>query len=93
VADEVSVMMAALKVGEKHAPGSLYGLVNNAGVGFGKSTEEVVAVNYYGSKNVTRAFLPLLIRDGGRVVNISSASGPMVSEWSRVKLRPLTVMT
>lgn len=77
VSDEASVSQAAVKVGKTHSPGSLYGLVNNAGVGFGRSTQEVCAVNYFGPKNVTRAFIPLLNPEGGRVVNISSASGPM----------------
>ena len=78
VADEGSVMVAALKLGAKHAPGSIYGLVNNAGVGFGRNTAEVVGVNYFGPKNVTTAMLPLLNPQTGRVVNISSAAGPMV---------------
>lgn len=51
MADESSVMMAAMKVGAAQAPGSLYGLVNNAGIGKG-SLAELVAVNYFGPKRV-----------------------------------------
>jgi NAD(P)-dependent dehydrogenase (short-subunit alcohol dehydrogenase family) len=70
-------MVAALKLGAKHAPGSIYGLVNNAGVAAG-STEAVLDVNYFGAKRATQAFLPLINPITGRIVNISSASGPMV---------------
>ena len=55
---------------------SLYGLVNNAGVGFSEEMKKVLTVNTLGPKRVCDAFLPLLMRPGGRVVNISSASGP-----------------
>lgn len=77
VSDQASVIVAVAKVGQTHPKGSLYGIVNNAGLGFGRDTAEVCGVNYFGAKNVTMAFLPLLNQDSGRVVNISSASGPM----------------
>lgn len=66
---------------DDHAP--LYGLVNNAGVGLASDDlDSVVAVNTLGVKRVCDAFLPLL-REGGRVVNVSSASGPnFVSQCS-----------
>lgn len=52
----------------------LYGLVNNAGIGLGSTDlREVLEVNTFGVKRVCDAFLPLLA-DGGRVVNVSSAS-------------------
>lgn len=78
VADVGSVMVASQKIAAIHPPGSLYGIVNNAGVGKGRSTEEVMSVNYFGPKNVTLAFLPLLNPSGGRIVNISSDLGPAV---------------
>ncbi len=56
-------------------PNPLYGLVNNAGVG-GKDLETTLAVNTIGLQRVTEAFLPLLQPAGGRIVNITSASGP-----------------
>lgn len=77
VADEDSVIMAAHKLSNSHSPGTLYGIVNNAGVGFGLSTLDVVKVNYFGPKIVTQALLPLLNPEGGRIVNVSSAAGPM----------------
>ncbi|NND66348.1 MAG: SDR family NAD(P)-dependent oxidoreductase, partial [Halioglobus sp.] len=61
----------------------LYGVVNNAGIGLGSADMRgVVNVNTLGVKRVCDAFLPLL-PDGGRVVNVASASGPrFVSECS-----------
>lgn len=58
--------------------GKLYGLVNNAGVGFmGSSMEDILAVNVYGLKDTTEAFLPLLDPVAGRVAHVASAAGPM----------------
>jgi len=58
-------------------------IVNNAGVVLRKSTEavtdeewrRVMAVNLDGTFYVTRAFLPDLEHNAGRVINISSISG------------------
>jgi NAD(P)-dependent dehydrogenase (short-subunit alcohol dehydrogenase family) len=59
----------------------LFGLVNNAGTAEG-SLAEVLEVNTYGMHRVCETMLPLL-QDGGRVVNVTSASGPnFVSECS-----------
>jgi len=77
VSDDASVATAASTMLEKYGPGSFFGLVNNAGIGFGNSLTDTVQINAYGPKRVTEAFLPLLKRPGGRVVNIASASGPM----------------
>ena len=74
VTDDASVAAAAATV-TRGAPDGLFGLVNNAGVGFGRTVEETLATNLYGARRVTEAFLPLVQR-GGRVVNIASASGP-----------------
>ena len=57
------------------AESSLYGIVNNAGVGFDHSMQRTLDVNTYGAKRVCEAFLPLLQKDG-RIVNTASASGP-----------------
>ena len=78
VADQGSVQAAAGVIrelcGGEDQP--LMGLVNNAGIGLGsEDLEKVLDVNTYGPKRVCEAFLPL-IKDGGRVVNVSSASGP-----------------
>jgi len=61
----------------------LLGVVNNAGVALVGPLIEIETdelqwlfdVNVYGPYRVTRAFAPLLIEAGGRVVNISSISG------------------
>lgn len=55
----------------------IYGIVNNAGIGFGYKTEENVDVNYFGPRRVNDAFVSKLQRPGGRIVNVTSASGPM----------------
>ncbi len=55
---------------------ALYGVVNNAGIGLGShDMAQVVNVNTLGVKRVCDAFLPLL-GNGGRLVNVSSASAP-----------------
>jgi carbonyl reductase 1 len=67
-----SVQRAADAVGEQ----SLYGIINNAGIGFDYSVEEVVNVNYFGTRRVNDVFGKLVQRPGGRIVNIASAGGP-----------------
>ena len=62
----------------------LWALVNNAGLignvtHIGMLTQEdyehVLAVNLYGTINTTKAFLPLIRRTPGRIVNMASMSG------------------
>ena len=53
---------------------SLYGLVNNAGLGLG-STREVMDVNVHGIRRTSDAFADMM-PDGGRIINVTSASGP-----------------
>jgi NAD(P)-dependent dehydrogenase (short-subunit alcohol dehydrogenase family) len=61
----------------------LYGLVNNAGVATlasfaDLSPEEfdlIMAVNVYGPYRVTKAFLPLIVAERGRIVTIGSIAG------------------
>eukprot|EP00545_Synedropsis_sp_CCMP1620_P003376 CAMPEP_0119006594 /NCGR_PEP_ID=MMETSP1176-20130426/2396_1 /TAXON_ID=265551 /ORGANISM="Synedropsis recta cf, Strain CCMP1620" /LENGTH=269 /DNA_ID=CAMNT_0006958527 /DNA_START=109 /DNA_END=918 /DNA_ORIENTATION=- len=67
-----SVKKAADTVG-----GPLYGIINNAGIGFGQATEDNVNVNYFGPRRMNSEFGKLLQKPGGRIVNIASASGPM----------------
>lgn len=77
VANDSSVAAAARSVAERYAGAPLYGLVNNAGIGLGSADlETILDVNTRGPKRVVDAFLPLLQADG-RIVNVSSASGPM----------------
>lgn len=53
----------------------LYGLVNNAGIASG-DVGTVLEVNTYGVRRVCDAFIPLLSPSQGRIINITSASGP-----------------
>lgn len=54
----------------------LYGIVNNAGVNDnGLDLRTVIETNVFGTHRVTETFLPQLVASG-RLVNISSASGP-----------------
>lgn len=78
VANQQSVSSARDRVVDRYGPdpAPLYGIVNNAGIGLGSADmETVVNVNTLGVKRVCDAFVPLL-EPGGRVVNVSSASGP-----------------
>jgi carbonyl reductase 1 len=76
VSEQDSVCSAARTVSAELGSERLHGLVNNAGIGLG--TEDMAAVlnvNTLGPKRVFEHFLPLL-DPHGRVVNVSSASGP-----------------
>ena len=77
VGSDASVTEAAAAVKAKHGEKALAAVVNNAGVNLGSpDVAETVNVNTLGPKRVVDAFLPLLQEDG-RIVNVSSASGPM----------------
>ncbi|KAJ7397202.1 D-beta-hydroxybutyrate dehydrogenase, mitochondrial [Pitangus sulphuratus] len=83
VAQAVDFVKRTLKEPEK----GLWGLVNNAGIStFGEvefasldNYKKVAEVNLWGTVRVTKAFLPLIRRAKGRVVNITSMLGRMVS--------------
>lgn len=72
VTSDESVGAAAERVA-----GPLYGLVNNAGIGRGAPLRAVLETNIRGVRRVCEAFLPKLATHGGRIVNVTSASGPM----------------
>merc|ERR1712168_930279 len=80
VCDEDSIAAAAKTIKSKGV--SLYGLVNNAGVGLqtSKSPDDIMVTNFYGPKKVTEAFLDLMDAKEGRVVNVSSGAASM---WLR----------
>ena len=76
-ADESVLAAKATLVGQLGStPGTLYGIVNNAGIGWG-TVAEVLNVNTRGPKRVDDAFIPLLDPSKGRIVQMSSgvASG------------------
>lgn len=77
--EDIDAALAAVQKGGR----GLYGLVNNAGIAtvapfMDMKMEEfdlVMAVNVYGPVRMTRAFLPLIVAEKGRVTNIGSISG------------------
>ncbi|NND83331.1 MAG: SDR family NAD(P)-dependent oxidoreductase [Gammaproteobacteria bacterium] len=72
VSDSASVAQAAARV--RDSGDELVGLVNNAGIAQG-SLAQILDVNVRGMQRVCDAFIPLM-KDGSRVVNVASASGP-----------------
>jgi NAD(P)-dependent dehydrogenase (short-subunit alcohol dehydrogenase family) len=91
VTSEASVSAAARRVAAR-SPGEttpLYAVVNNAGIGLdGSDPRAVLEVNTLGVRWVCEAFLPLLRPSDGRIVNITSASGPsFVRTCSRPRQR------
>ena len=80
VEQDDSVNSAAEEVAETFGktPDTLYGIVNNAGIGNSvDGLEKILQVNTYGPKRVCDAFIPLLDESYGRIVNVTSASGPV----------------
>jgi NAD(P)-dependent dehydrogenase (short-subunit alcohol dehydrogenase family) len=83
VVDEKSVRAAAQSMAAELGERGLGGLVNNAGIGtFGPIEGIPIAewrrqleVNVIGPVTVTQAFLPLLRKGRGRIVNIGSIGG------------------
>lgn len=65
---------------KKEHPHGIDFVINNAGIamnGFdGNVVKETLKCNYYGTLEATRIFLPL-IKDGGRLVNVSSIVGEL----------------
>ncbi len=80
VADAASVARARLEVERALGPAGLFALVNNAGMSFRAPLEAVrldafralFEVNVLGPLAMTQAFLPLLRRRRGRIVNVGS---------------------
>ena len=91
VASDASVAAAVQLVREQLGNDeSLYAVVNNAGIGTGAGAglAAVLNTNTTGIKRVCEAFLPLLDAKQGRIVNVTSASGPsFVAECSEEKRR------
>ena len=92
VEQDDSVKLAAEKVAETIAkiPGTLYGIVNNAGIGNSvDGLEKILQVNTFGPKRVCDAFIPLLDASYGRIVNVTSASGPVFLSGSSDETKKL----
>jgi NAD(P)-dependent dehydrogenase (short-subunit alcohol dehydrogenase family) len=83
VTDQASIESAAAEVREAVGEDGLAGLVNNAGVALPGPLEFIpieefrrqIDVNLVGQVATTQAFLPLLRKGHGRVVNIGSIGG------------------
>jgi len=84
VSSDESVKNAVEAVKAKHGKSEpLFGLVNNAG-GSSDTPRGYVDLNTYGVRRVTEAFLPLIQKDKGRIVQISSGAAPsFVSKCSQ----------
>lgn len=87
VTDAASIAAAARTVGQTVGDAGIAGLVNNAGIAVVGPIEIVpidalrrqLEVNVVGQVAVTQAFLPLLRKARGRVVNMSSISGGLAA--------------
>ncbi len=79
VTDENSISKA-VSIIEEETGGELWGLVNNAGIGRGGALEvtpvaeirKLMEINVIGLMAVTQAFIPMLRRGKGRIINIGS---------------------
>jgi NAD(P)-dependent dehydrogenase (short-subunit alcohol dehydrogenase family) len=90
VTDERSIIAAAQKVSREAGDAGLVGLVNNAGVAIPGPLEYLLLnelrrqleINLVGQLAVTQAFLPLLRKARGRIVNISSLAGKLTTPFN-----------
>ncbi len=92
VEQDLSVNSAAEEVVTKfgRTPSPLYAIVNNAGIGNSMlGLKKILQVNTFGPKRVCDAFLPLLNPSIGRVVNVTSASGPLYLAGSSNEIKKL----
>jgi NAD(P)-dependent dehydrogenase (short-subunit alcohol dehydrogenase family) len=86
VTDEATIAGAAATVTEEVGERGLAGVVNNAGIGVPAPIEfqpmadfrHQLEVNLFGPVAVIQAFLPLIRRGGGRIVNVGSIGGILV---------------
>ncbi|MGH2405998.1 MAG: SDR family oxidoreductase [bacterium] len=89
VTDDAAIVAAAETVGNAVGEEGLLGLVNNAGVAMPGPLEFLpledlrsqMEVNVIGQVAVTQAFLPLLRKGSGRIVNIGSIGGRMATPF------------
>ena len=87
VTDDDAIESAAEQIAAQTGQRGVQGLINNAGITIGGPLEfmtrekmrQQFEVNVFGPIAVTKAFLPLLRRGNGRVINVSSGSGQVSS--------------
>ena len=93
VSDDASVTAAAAALKAKGV--KLYALVNNAGMGLAQDSAQGAAVdnllntNFYGPKRVTEAFVDLVDKKEGRIINTSSGVSSMYLKKQNDKLKAL----
>jgi NAD(P)-dependent dehydrogenase (short-subunit alcohol dehydrogenase family) len=97
VTDQRAVSSAAHQVEQALGERPLTGLVNNAGIAVGGPVEFLsltelrrqLEINLIGQLAVTQAFMPLIRRSQGRIVNISSIGGrattPFIAPYNASK--------
>lgn len=97
VTDEKSIRNAVALVESRVGAAGLFGLVNNAGVAVAGPLEAVsipdlrrqMEINVIGQVAVTQAFLPLIRKARGRIVNMGSIAGratmPLMGPYSASK--------
>ena len=97
VTEEWSIQEAAELITRRVGDVGLAGLVNNAGISIGSPLEVIpidllrrqFEVNVFGQIAVTQAFLPLLRKGHGRIVNMGSIAGratiPLMGPYSASK--------
>lgn len=89
VTDAAAIEAAVAEVSAEVEGRGLAGLVNNAGVGIGGPVElvpvdglrRVLEVNLVGPVEIIKAFLPLLRRAHGRIVNVTSIGGRVATAF------------
>lgn len=87
VTDAGSIEKAVEIVKSEIRPEGLHGVVNNAGIGVAAPLEFIdldelrkqLDVNVVGQMRVTKAFMPFIRQQRGRIVNIGSVSGRMAT--------------
>ncbi len=90
VTDPAQVAAAATAVGAATGDNGLFALVNNAGIAVAGPLEvlpdaalrEQFEVNTFGPLALTQACLPLLRRARGRIVNVTSVNGRIVTPFT-----------
>jgi NAD(P)-dependent dehydrogenase (short-subunit alcohol dehydrogenase family) len=97
VTDRELIEAAVKEVGAAVGERGIQGLVNNAGISLGSPIEfssedeirQTFEINVFGLLSMTRAFLPLIRKGGGRIVCTGSISGrtgvPFVGTYSASK--------
>jgi NAD(P)-dependent dehydrogenase (short-subunit alcohol dehydrogenase family) len=89
---DVESIAAAVRFIEKETGGEVFGLINNAGIGLSGALEvtpvdeirKLMEVNVIGLFAVTQAFIPMLRKSKGRIINIGSTSSLLASPGASV---------